>query len=689
MDTPLPGSQRPSKPTPQAPVKNDKHNIMPHEGSTLDVATYRRAVAAVAAEVAASVRDGATKEPYGLYQPDPVPDQRQDAGEPVNMAAYGVPGSGSSSIQRKAAAALSAKRDAGLAEYSDELLLDALRHHGERMPKQATPVAAAAAVAPVAGWRARAAALAAPPLHPPPAVAAAAPGAAVGSSEAVQDAAKLFAPLPPPSMAQTAPASRPHAGAAAGHLQGGGASAPVQQPPPQAPALSAAEWGARANKFAAKAMKAKLRGDIAAHAKHAAEADRCRGAATGHGGVAAGGDSGHEEVVMIAPLDAAGRMLPSFLGGDGATPRLERDDTRTGAKKGKRKEAMKVEQGTGMGDGYFPADVRAARGGEAAGDEGGVGAGGPSLEDMVRAERTSGRRGADEEYAANILRMGKRFKVQGVGVDARTGQAADEDSSARGAGPLDMRMFQSEQERLTGQAAAAKDRARAVAETRKWQSTTSHCQFCLDSERFKGSLLLALGKHCVLMLPPWPQLVEGHCLIVPRNHSPSMTLVDEDAYREANAFKAALFQTFAQDEAEPLFLELGGKEGARNHGFVQCIPLPKNAAEDAPIFFHKALSEAEEWTTNKAIVDCAGRGLRGAVPPGFPYFHVGWRGGGYAHVIEDATTFPKDWGVDIAAGMLGLPPGGWGRKQNRTDSSQDAARVQAFYDKFKPFDPTA
>ncbi len=445
-------------------------------------------------------------------------------------------------------------------------------------------------------------------------------------------------------------------------------------------------------------MKAKLRRDTAAQQKYSAEAERCRAAAAAAAGTASGAGASvapaaEEDVVVIAPLDAAGRMLASFVGGGagggGSQPRLERDDMRAGGKKGKRKEAMKVEQGTGMGDGYFPADVRAARADGSAEEGGDAGVGGPSIQDMLKAERSSGRRGADDEYAANILRMGKRFKVQGVGVDARTGQAADEDGSARGAGPLDMRMFQSEQDRLTGQAAAAKDRARAVAETQKWQRATSNCQFCLDSDWFKGSLLLALGKHCVLMLPPWPQLVPGHCLIVPRSHSPSMTLVDEDAYREANAFKAALFQTFQQDGEEPVFLELGGKEGARGHCFVQCVPLPQAAAEDAPIFFHKALSEAEEWTTNKAIVDCAGKGLRGAVPPGFPYFHVGWRGGGYAHVIEDASTFPKDWGIDVTAGILGLPPGGWGRKQNRTDPAQDAARVQAFYDKFKPFDPTA
>ena len=136
-------------------------------------------------------------------------------------------------------------------------------------------------------------------------------------------------------------------------------------------------------------------------------------------------------------------------------------------------------------------------------------------------------------------------------------------------------------------------------------------------------------------------------------------------------------------------MEVGGREGGRGPAYIQAIPLPKEVAADAPIFFHKALTEAEEWSTNKAVIDCTGKGLRRSVPPGFPYFHVGWRGGGYAHVIEDADRFPREWGLDIAAGMLGLPPGGWGRRAAPPSAAAEAAEAKAFHAKWAPFDITA
>ena len=434
-------------------------------------------------------------------------------------------------------------------------------------------------------------------------------------------------------------------------------------------------------------MKARLRGDLAAVAKYEArlsslgQASATPGAAAPPPGAAA--PPTKEEVVVVTPLDAAGRPIPSLVGpGARAAPAvLERDDTRTGHRKGKRKAAVALAQGTSMGHGYFPEDVQASK----------AGSGGQDVTELLRSERMTGRRAnLDEDFARNILRMGKRFRGDGMGVDVSSGKATDgEGTGAGGSGPVDMRLFQGDAARLTGQAAAAKDKARAVAATRAWEKTTATCQLCLASDRFKSHMVVALGRHCLLILPPWQRLVPGHVLIVPKEHVASMTLADEEVYREANAFKAALFAMFAAEGEEPVFLEVGGRDGSRGHAYIQCLPMEQAVAEDAPIFFHKALSEAEEWSTNKAVIDCRGKGLRGAVPSGFAYFHVGWRGGGYAHVIEDADRFPRNWGLDIVAGMMGLPPGGWGRKASATTASAEAAEAAAFAKRWAPFDITA
>ncbi|CAN0488016.1 unnamed protein product, partial [Hapterophycus canaliculatus] len=56
-------------------------------------------------------------------------------------------------------------------------------------------------------------------------------------------------------------------------------------------------------------------------------------------------------------------------------------------------------------------------------------------------------------------------------------------------------------------------------------------------------------------------------------------------------------------------------------------------------------------------------GIRRAVPRGFPFFHVEWEDGGYAHIIEgEEAKFPRDFGVDTLAGVLGVDPPSFGGK---------------------------
>lgn len=48
------------------------------------------------------------------------------------------------------------------------------------------------------------------------------------------------------------------------------------------------------------------------------------------------------------------------------------------------------------------------------------------------------------------------------------------------------------------------------------------------------------------------------------------------------------------------------------------------------MYFKKGLQEAEsEWSTHaaKAVIDTRTKGLRGSVPPNFPYFYVQVRSG--------------------------------------------------------------
>ena len=86
---------------------------------------------------------------------------------------------------------------------------------------------------------------------------------------------------------------------------------------------------------------------------------------------------------------------------------------------------------------------------------------------------------------------------------------------------------------------------------------------------------------------------------------------------------------------------------------VECIFLEARDFDVAPGYFKKAILECEEeWSQHRKLYDTRGS-IRGAVPPGFAYFAVGFGlQAGYAHHVEDEATWPKDFGRDVLEGLL-------------------------------------
>ena len=61
------------------------------------------------------------------------------------------------------------------------------------------------------------------------------------------------------------------------------------------------------------------------------------------------------------------------------------------------------------------------------------------------------------------------------------------------------------------------------------------------------------------------------------------------------------------------------------HVVVECVPVSRKTASNAPMYFKKALSECEnEWEQqNKAVIDTRGvRKLASKIPKNMPYFAV-------------------------------------------------------------------
>jgi hypothetical protein len=170
---------------------------------------------------------------------------------------------------------------------------------------------------------------------------------------------------------------------------------------------------------------------------------------------------------------------------------------------------------------------------------------------------------------------------------------------------------------------------------------------------------------------------------------------DEDAYAELNRFKAALHAMYAARGEGVVFLETallpGGRAAPWRHAAVHVVPMEAALFDDAHLFFRKAIEEEGEWATNKRLIETAGKGLRGAIPRGFSYFHVAWAGGGFVHPIENEAKFPEEWGLDVAAGMLGQAPARFGRREGaaaRTPQAEHDA-VREFVKGWAPFDFTA
>ncbi|XP_069825854.1 CWF19-like protein 2 isoform X2 [Dendropsophus ebraccatus] len=234
-----------------------------------------------------------------------------------------------------------------------------------------------------------------------------------------------------------------------------------------------------------------------------------------------------------------------------------------------------------------------------------------------------------------------------------------------------------------------RDRQQAIAEHRKLAARMEKCPYCFDNAELPKHLIIAIGVKVYLCLPNHLSLTEGHCLIVPLQHHTAATLLDEDIWSEIQMFRKTLVKLFADKGLDCVFLETNMNLKKRFHLVYECIPLPKEVGDMAPIYFKKAIMESdEEWSMNKKLIDLSMKDVRRAVPKGLPYFSVDFGlQGGFAHVIEDHNKFPHYFGKEIIGGMLDLEPRVW-RKAVRENFDDQRKKVLQFAQWWKPFDFT-
>merc|ERR1719440_476148 len=129
--------------------------------------------------------------------------------------------------------------------------------------------------------------------------------------------------------------------------------------------------------------------------------------------------------------------------------------------------------------------------------------------------------------------------------------------------------------------------------------------------------------------------------------------------------------------------------GGGPHCTVVAYPVDLPILSQARSFFKKALDEAENEfeTTHKKVIETSAKGgVRAAIPKNFPYVHIDFAlGGGYAHVVEEASEFPEKFAQQTIAGMCELTI--LDRAYSTKEQHQEATK--SFKEKFrKEFDWT-
>lgn len=131
----------------------------------------------------------------------------------------------------------------------------------------------------------------------------------------------------------------------------------------------------------------------------------------------------------------------------------------------------------------------------------------------------------------------------------------------------------------------------------------------------------------------------------------------------------------------------------KNHAVIECIPIPADLVPKAKATFKKEVDDASsEWSQHyaKRIIDTTTKGLRGSIPPNFPYFSVEFGlSSGFVHVVDDESKFNRDLGRSVLVGLLGLRDEDMHRRAQRDREGEQRAWVSEFLKAWEPYDWTS
>ncbi|KAF1566160.1 CWF19-like protein 2, partial [Eudyptes schlegeli] len=182
-------------------------------------------------------------------------------------------------------------------------------------------------------------------------------------------------------------------------------------------------------------------------------------------------------------------------------------------------------------------------------------------------------------------------------------------------------------------------RRKAIHEHQQLAARMEKCPYCFDSSELSKHLIIAIGTKI------WRHFWK-HSLCHKVRSFVHLKMSLNESLKSCRMFRNALVKMFEAKDLDCVFLETNMSMKKRYHMVYECIPLPKEVGDVAPIYFKKAIMESdEEWSVNKKLIDLSSKDVRKSVPKGLPYFSVDFGlQGGFAHVIEDQHKFPHYFG---------------------------------------------
>ncbi|NXK31076.1 C19L2 protein, partial [Piprites chloris] len=186
-------------------------------------------------------------------------------------------------------------------------------------------------------------------------------------------------------------------------------------------------------------------------------------------------------------------------------------------------------------------------------------------------------------------------------------------------------------------------RRKAIQEHQQLAARMEKCPYCFDSSALPKHLIIAIGTKVRKGLEMRNEIASVELFVVLYLTFLALPVASANLSRR---FRNALVKMFEAKDLDCVFLETNMSMKKRYHMVYECIPLPKEVGDMAPIYFKKAIMESdEEWSMNKKLIDLSSKDVRKSVPKGFPYFSVDFGlQGGFAHVIEDQHNFPHYFG---------------------------------------------